>query len=150
MSMRTRRTLTRWRPRPLHGLGVAAGATVLACQPLVRQPLGTQVEVPAAVEPDEGAAAAAKRRGDEAFVAADYPEAVAAYTRALRHDTSSHALWANRSAASLRMGDHEAALADARIARTVNPAFTKVLGSRLCGPSRIRLHGALVARRCDC
>ncbi len=102
------------------------------------------------MEPDEGAAAAAKRRGDEAFVAADYPEAVAAYTRALRHDTSSHALWANRSAASLRMGDHEAALADARIARTVNPAFTKVLGSRLCGPSRIRLHGALVARRCDC
>lgn len=85
----------------------------------------SQIEVPEAEEPDADAAAAAKRRGDEAFVAANFQAAVAAYTRALRHDTRSHAVWANRSAAALRTGDYEAALKDARIARTVNPAFTK-------------------------
>ena len=81
--------------------------------------------MPEAEDPDVEAAAAAKRRGDEAFVAAKYPAAVEAYTRALRHDTGSHALWANRSAALLRTGDHRAALTDARIARTVEPGFTK-------------------------
>lgn len=90
-----------------------------------------QVDVPEALEPDADAAAAAKRCGDEAFVAADFPAAVAAYTRALRHDTHSHVLWANRSAAALRTGDYEAALDDARIARTINPVFTKARIARL-------------------
>ena len=87
--------------------------------------------MPEAEDPDAEAAAAAKRQGDEAFVAARFPAAVEAYTRALRHDTGSHALWANRSAALLRTGDHRAALADARIARTLAPGFTKAwLASR--------------------
>lgn len=81
--------------------------------------------MPEAEDPDAEAAAAAKRCGDEAFVAARYPAAVDAYTRALRHDTGSHALWANRSAAQLRTSDYRAALADARIARTLAPGFTK-------------------------
>ena len=84
-----------------------------------------QIDVPEAEDPDAEAAAAAKRCGDEAFVAARYPAAVEAYTRALRHDTGSHALWANRSAALLRTSDYRAALADARIARKLAPGFTK-------------------------
>ena len=91
----------------------------------IRARPGWQVDVPEAEDPDAEAAAAAKRRGDEAFVAARFPAAVEAYTRALRHDTGSHALWANRSAALLRTGDYRAALTDARIARTVEPGFTK-------------------------
>ncbi|KAK9842223.1 hypothetical protein WJX81_001374 [Elliptochloris bilobata] len=88
-------------------------------------PSEEHIDVPEAEEPDTDAATAAKRRGDEAFVAAKFPAAVEAYTAALRHETGSHALWANRSAALLRTGENEAALKDARIARTIDPAFTK-------------------------
>lgn len=98
---------------------------ILLSSPNSMRAFASQIEVPEAEEPNADAAAVAKRRGDEAFVAADFQAAVAAYTRALRHDTSSHAVWANRSAAGLRTGDYESALTDARIARTVNPAYTK-------------------------
>ena len=49
-----------------------------------------------------------------------------AYTQALSHQTSSAVLWANRSAARLGNGNAEQALADARLARTVDPQYMKV------------------------
>lgn len=86
-----------------------------------------KVAVPPPEEHDVERAAQLKRSGDEAFVKGDFPAAQQHYTGALRHDTSDHALWANRSAASLRMGHFQEALLDARRARTINPQYAKVL-----------------------
>ncbi len=85
-----------------------------------------KVEVPAPEEYDLDKAKVLKRAGDEAFVKGQFPAAVEHYTGALRHNTSDHALWANRSAASLRTGAFQEALLDARRARTVDPRYAKV------------------------
>jgi tetratricopeptide (TPR) repeat protein len=82
--------------------------------------------VPHPEDPDAERAGKLKRSGDEAFVKSDFAAAQELYTGALRHDTSDHALWANRSAASLRLGRFEEALLDARRARTLNPQYAKV------------------------
>jgi len=57
------------------------------------------------------------------FVLQDAEEA---YSQALSHQTSRAVLWANRSAARLSSGKAAAALADARLARTVDPQYMKV------------------------
>lgn len=44
-------------------------------------------------------------QGDEAFVKQDYAAAYQAYSSSLRHDTSSAAVWANRAATLLRLGE---------------------------------------------
>eukprot|EP00983_Pelagomonas_calceolata_P107278 1159327-Pelagomonas_calceolata.AAC.4 len=44
-------------------------------------------------------------QGDEAFVRQDYTASAEAYTASLRHDTGSAAVWANRAAAYLRLGE---------------------------------------------
>ena len=85
-----------------------------------------QVDVPEAEDPDDTKAKQLKRKGDEAFVKGNFKAANEAYTQALRHATSDSAIWANRSAASLRTGAAQDALQDARCARTLNPGFAKV------------------------
>lgn len=100
-----------------------------------------QVEVPAPEEFDAEKAKVLKRAGDEAFVKGAFPAAVEHYSGALRHDTSDHALWANRSAAALRTGAFQDALLDARRARTVNPRHAKV--SRPFQPGIRPFHGVL-------
>ena len=85
-----------------------------------------QICVPDPEEPDEGGAAEQKRRGDIAFVGKQYPEALQAYTLSLRHATSNHVVWANRSAVYLRLNKPQAALEDARRARTLDATYTKV------------------------
>lgn len=86
-----------------------------------------QICVPDPEEPDDGAAAEQKRRGDIAFVGKRYPEALQAYTQSLRHKTSNHVVWANRSAVYLRLNKAQAALEDARRARTLDETYTKVI-----------------------
>lgn len=85
------------------------------------------MDIPDAEDPDEAKGSSLKRRGDEAFVKGDYSSAAEAYTQALKHTTSDHAIWANRSAARLRLGAAEDALQDARRARTLKPDLAKVL-----------------------
>ena len=85
-----------------------------------------QVDIPDAPEPDEAKGSKHKRQGDEAFVKGDFDSAAMAYTQALRHNTSDHIIWANRSAAFLRTGSTEDALQDARRARTLKPEYAKV------------------------
>lgn len=85
-----------------------------------------QVCVPDPEEPDEGAAAEQKRKGDIAFVGKQYQEALQAYNQSLRHKTSNHVVWANRSAVHLRLRNAQAALEDARRARTLDETYTKV------------------------
>lgn len=89
-----------------------------------------QVEVPDAEDPDEGAAAEQKRKGDVAFVGRQYQEALQAYSQSLRHQTSNHVVWANRSAVYLRLNNAQAALEDARRARKLDETYTKVMSER--------------------
>lgn len=85
-----------------------------------------QVRLPDAEDPDDGAAAEQKRKGDIAFVGKRYQEALQAYSQSLRHSTSNHVVWANRSAVYLRLHNPQAALDDARRARTLDETYTKV------------------------
>ena len=62
------------------------------------------IEVPEPSDLDPPRATLLKRQGDEAFVKADFRAASDLYTRALDHDTHNHLIWANRSAAYLRLG----------------------------------------------
>ncbi|KAK9828865.1 hypothetical protein WJX72_002461 [[Myrmecia] bisecta] len=84
-----------------------------------------EVSIPEPEEPNPDQAAQHKRRGDEAFVAKKFLQAADAYSQALRHDTRSHLIWANRAASNLRLGRNEEALEDARRARTLKPDYTK-------------------------
>ena len=84
--------------------------------------------IPDPEEPDDAAAAEQKRKGDVAFVGKRYPEALQAYSQSLRHKTSNHVVWANRSAVHLRLNKAQAALDDARRARTLDETYTKVIG----------------------
>lgn len=52
--------------------------------------------------------------------------AVRAYSSSLEGRTDDARVWANRSAAHLSAGNAAAALEDARIARTLDPAYVKV------------------------
>lgn len=85
-----------------------------------------QIQIPAAEQPDEAAAAEHKRKGDIAFVAKQYEQALQAYNLCLKHSTNNHVVWANRSAVLLRLDKHQAALEDARRARTLEETYTKV------------------------
>lgn len=82
--------------------------------------------IPDPEEPDEAAAADHKRKGDVAFVGKRYQEALNAYSQSLRHKTSNHIVWANRSAVYLRLEKPQDALQDARRARTLDESYTKV------------------------
>ena len=95
-----------------------------------------QVDIPEAEDPDDTKAKHLKRKGDEAFVKGNFKAATEAYTQALRHTTSDSAIWANRSAASLRTGAAQDALQDARCARTLNPGFAKVGQCNILAPAR--------------
>lgn len=84
-----------------------------------------QMGIPDPEEPDEAAAADHKRKGDIAFVSKRYQEALNAYSQSLRHKTSNHVVWANRSAVYLRLNKPQDALEDARRARTLDESYTK-------------------------
>jgi hypothetical protein len=80
-----------------------------------------------------------KTRGNEAFAAGEYGQALLLYTLALdkadelpdkdvpgeRQLFPRHIVLANRSAAFLKLGDHEKALNDASKAQNLNPAYVK-------------------------
>ena len=73
-------------------------------------------------------------------------DAEEAYSQALSHQTSSAVLWANRSAARLSGGKAASALADARVARTVDPQYMKVLAPLcFCSPLLQHLNSPLLA-----
>jgi len=55
-----------------------------------------------------------KDQGNKALQAANYPEAIALYTKAIELDSTNHVFFSNRSAAYVKNGDYEAALTDAK------------------------------------
>ena len=80
-----------------------------------------------------------KTRGNEAFTAGEYGQALLLYTLALdkadelpdkdakgdRQLFPRHIVLANRSAAFLKLGDHEKALKDGTMAQDLNPSYVK-------------------------
>ncbi|KFM27214.1 Ankyrin repeat, PH and SEC7 domain containing protein secG [Auxenochlorella protothecoides] len=86
---------------------------------------GAKVTVPAAEEPSEELASSFKAKGTDAFGEGDFQGAVDMYSFSLRHATGDATVWANRCAAFLKLGDNASALADARVARTIEPRYVK-------------------------
>ncbi|KAJ8287125.1 hypothetical protein GJAV_G00047930, partial [Gymnothorax javanicus] len=65
------------------------------------------------------------RRSNEACQRGDFLSAVRLYSEALRADPQNCILYSNRSAAHLKLGQHQAALDDAIKARLLNPKWPK-------------------------
>jgi ankyrin repeat protein len=74
---------------------------------------------------DAEKAAAEKRRGDEAFIRGDNATAVEAYASSLACDDANAKVWANRSAARLKLGHFAAAARDAKISRAIDKGYVK-------------------------
>jgi stress-induced-phosphoprotein 1 len=70
-------------------------------------------------------AAAYKTKGNEAFSAKNYPEAIEAFTKAIELDGSNHVLFSNRSASYASTNQWNEALADAETCVALNPTWGK-------------------------
>ncbi|KAK9862761.1 hypothetical protein WJX84_006149 [Apatococcus fuscideae] len=103
----------------------ASSQAVSQPQPTADVTSAPEISVPAAEDPDAEQAAHFKRQGDEAFVKKEFQAARDAYSKSIRHSTSDPLVWANRSAACLRLLDHQAAYHDARISRVLRPTYIK-------------------------
>lgn len=66
-----------------------------------------------------------KEQGNAALTAGKFDEAVDCYTKAINLDKSNHVLYSNRSAAFLKAGRLQEALADAEETIRVNPSWPK-------------------------
>lgn len=89
-----------------------------------------EVAVPEAVELDTDAlaqAAALKERGNAAYVAKDFPTAVALYSQALAISPADPVLYSNRCAAYLGAGEAAKALHDVRVSKKLKPDWAKAL-----------------------
>lgn len=93
--------------------------------------------MPEAEDPDSEKAARFKRQGDEAFVSRDFEGAKQAYSQSIQHGTGDPLVWANRSAACLRLHDYQSAYHDARISRVLHPTYVKA--SPLHEPCALRM-----------
>jgi len=90
-------------------------------------PAGEQPEPEAMPAADERTQQAEKQRlaGNDMFRASDFAQAAALYSLALELDPEQGAVWANRSACWMKLGDHEKALADATRCSEVEPMNPK-------------------------
>lgn len=70
-------------------------------------------------------AAEAKARGNAAFSAGRYEEAVAEFDTAIELDPENHVLYSNRSGAHASLKSYHAALRDADKCIELNPSFAK-------------------------
>lgn len=66
-----------------------------------------------------------KEKGNEAFAAGDYPNAIKFYTEAIEKDSGNHVLYSNRSAAYAKANQFAESLKDAEQILTINPTWTK-------------------------
>jgi len=74
---------------------------------------------------DKTKAAEAKARGNAAFQAKKYQEAVDAFTEAIKHDPSDHVFYSNRSGAYASMEEYEKAEADGAKCVELKPDWPK-------------------------
>ena len=103
-------SVSKWRaPTP-----EAAAASTPAPAPAPSAALNTEVRE------------AARKKGNQAFRAGDYAEAVAHYSTALEGEgTGNHTTFSNRAASYMQLGEHAKALDDARRCITLKPAWVK-------------------------
>ena len=69
--------------------------------------------------------AASQAKGNAAFSAGDYTEAITFFSQAIELDPSNHVLFSNRSASHASLKDYEAALKDANQCVSLNPSWGK-------------------------
>ena len=81
--------------------------------------------VPKPENPDDAMAEEYKVKGNALFAQGEWGAALEAYQTALRHKTDSSVLWSNAAAAALKLKQYEAALRDARMARSVDRTAVK-------------------------
>lgn len=67
-----------------------------------------------------------KKKGNDAFEAEDYQKAVDYYTNGVEVEPRNRALFSNRSAAYLKLGDYAKAKLDARICIDLDKTWPKV------------------------
>ena len=110
-------------------------------------------EAPSAASASASASASAhKDRGNALFRAGDYAGAESAYSAAIAADpTNASAFYANRAAAHLKLGAHDAALRDAEDALALDPGHARARHRRAAalaalGPSRAAEAAAEYAR----
>lgn len=78
-----------------------------------------------------------KEKGNEAYQAADYSKAVQLYTEGIEIEPTNAALFSNRSAAYLKLGDYGKAKQDAEICIELDGTWSKVCcHSRFCNSLR--------------
>jgi len=74
---------------------------------------------------DKTKAEALKSEGNKLLASKDFKGAVAKYSDAIENDRSNAVYYANRAAAKSQLGEHTAAVADAKKALEVNPDYSK-------------------------
>jgi len=70
-------------------------------------------------------AVSVKTKGNTAFQAGKFPEAIEFYSQAIKLDPTDHTFWTNRSASYAGLNQHEKALADANEAIKLNNKWMK-------------------------
>ncbi|KAH9584300.1 hypothetical protein LSM04_008310 [Trypanosoma melophagium] len=80
-------------------------------------------EIEAYIDPE--VARQKKEEGNTLFKEDKFPEAVAAYTEAIKRNPSEHTSYSNRAAAYLKLGAYSEALADAEKCISLKPDFVK-------------------------
>lgn len=66
-----------------------------------------------------------KNKGNEAFKAQRYEEAIEFFTQAIQHNPNDHVFYSNRSGAYLNSGDYDKALEDAETCVKMNPSWPR-------------------------
>lgn len=74
-------------------------------------------------------------KGNAAFSAGHFFEAVEHFTAAIAADPANHVLYSNRSAAHASMGSYDSALEDAKKTVELKPDWAKVRGSWAVAPA---------------
>jgi len=74
---------------------------------------------------DKEQAQEAKKKGNAAFVAKDYAEAIKFFTEAIKHDPSDHVFFSNRSACYASLEKYEEALKDGAECVKLKPEWPK-------------------------
>lgn len=81
-----------------------------------------------------------KDKGNDAFSAGNYTDAVNFYTKAIEIDSGNHVLYSNRSAAYAKAGKYDEALKDANKVLDINPTWVKGLSRKVAALIGMKRH----------
>lgn len=81
-----------------------------------------------------------KDKGNDAFSAGNYSDAVNFYTKAIEIDSGNHVLYSNRSAAYAKAGKYDEALKDANKVLDISPSWVKGLSRKVTALNGLKRH----------